>query len=103
MTSSIERAREHIVDDFANVLSDAEDLLKKAGQETGDKATQLRSQVESKLLTAKLRLQELEGKAADRARAAARRTDDYVHDSPWIAVGVAAAAGFVVGLLLNRR
>jgi len=50
------------------VLSEAEDLLKRAANETGDRAKDLRSQVEAKLLAAKLRLQEIEGEAVDRAR-----------------------------------
>jgi ElaB/YqjD/DUF883 family membrane-anchored ribosome-binding protein len=95
--------REKLVDDFGAMLTEAEDLLKRAGNETGDKARDLRSQVESKLLAAKLRLQELEGQAVDSAKAAARATDDYVHDNPWQAIGVAAAVGFVAGLLMNRR
>ena len=33
----------------------------------------------------------------------ARATDDYVHDHPWQAIGIAAAVGVVVGLLMNRR
>lgn len=103
MESATERARERVADDFSNVLRDAEDLLRKAGAETGDKAEQLRAEAESKLLRAKLRLQELEGRLVDRSRAAARRADDYVHQSPWTSIGVAAAIGFVAGLLLNRR
>jgi ElaB/YqjD/DUF883 family membrane-anchored ribosome-binding protein len=95
--------REKIVDDFGAVLSEAEELLRRAGNETGDRARDLRSQVESKLLAAKLRLQELEGQALDQARYAARATDDYVHDNPWAAIGVAAAVGFAVGLLMTRR
>jgi len=39
----------------------------------------------------------------DRAKQAARYTDDYVHDNPWVSIGVAAATGFVIGLLINRR
>jgi ElaB/YqjD/DUF883 family membrane-anchored ribosome-binding protein len=100
---TFERTRDQIVDDFAAVLNEAEDLLKKAGQETGERARDLRSQVESKLLHAKLRLQELEGAAVDQAKAAARVTDDYVHDHPWQAIGIAAACGFLAGLLMNRR
>ena len=96
-------SREKLVDDFSAVLTEAEDLLKRAANETGERAKDLRSQVEAKLLAAKLRLQELEGEAVDRARVAARITDDYVHDNPWQAIGIAAAVGFVVGLLMNRR
>ena len=103
MTESSENAREKLVDDFAAVLAEAEEMLQRAAVETGDKARDLRSQVETKLLRAKLSLQELEGQAVDHAKAAARATDDYVHDNPWRAVGIATAVGVVVGLLMNRR
>ena len=103
MSENTESARDKLVDDLSAVLAEAEDMLKRAAAETGDKARDLRSQVETKLLRAKLRLQEIEGEAVDRAKAAARVTDDYVHDNPWQAIGVAAAVGLAIGLLLNRR
>jgi ElaB/YqjD/DUF883 family membrane-anchored ribosome-binding protein len=95
--------REKLVDDFSEMLTEAEDLMKRAANETGERAKDLRTQVEAKLLAAKLRLQELQGDAVDQAKAAARVTDDYVHDNPWQAIGAAAAIGFVVGLMMNRR
>jgi ElaB/YqjD/DUF883 family membrane-anchored ribosome-binding protein len=100
---SAETTREKMVNEFTAVLSEAEDMLQRAATETGDKAKDLRSQVEAKLLHAKLRLQELQGQATDRAKAAARATDDYVHEHPWQAIGFAAAVGLVAGLLINRR
>ncbi|MEO8346678.1 MAG: DUF883 family protein [Betaproteobacteria bacterium] len=100
---SIESTRDQIVDQFSSVISEAEGLLSKATQETGEKARDLRSQAEARLLTAKLKLQELQGQAIDRAKDAARVTDDYVHDNPWQAVGIAAAVGLVAGLLMSRR
>jgi len=103
MTESTDSARDKLVDEFSAVLAEAEEMLKRAATETGDKARDLRSQIETKLLRAKLSLQELEGQAVDQAKAAARATDDYVHDKPWQAVGVAAAVGFLVGLLIGRR
>lgn len=103
MSDNTERTRDKLVDDLSAVLGEAEDMLKRAAVETGDKARDLRSQVETKLLRAKLRLQEIEGAAVDRAKEAARATDDYVHDNPWQAIGVAAAVGLAIGLLLNRR
>ena len=96
-------SRETLLDDFSAMLAEAEDLLKRAGNETGERAKDLRAQVEAKLLAAKLRLQELEGEAVDRAKAAARYTDDYVHDHPWQAIGIAAGVGLAIGLLMNRR
>jgi ElaB/YqjD/DUF883 family membrane-anchored ribosome-binding protein len=101
--STMDISRESLLDDFSSMLTEAEDLLRRAGNETGERAKDLRAQVEAKLLAAKLRLQELEGEAIDRAKAAARVTDDYVHDNPWRVIGVATAAGFIVGLLVNRR
>lgn len=103
MTDTTEPTRSKLVDEFSSVLTEAEDMLKRAANETGEKARDLRSQVEAKLLTAKLRLQEIEGQAVERAKEAARATDDYVHMHPWQAIGIAAAVGVAIGLLLNRR
>ena len=103
MSINVERTRDQLVDDFATVLNETEDLLKKASHETGDRAKDLRAQVDAKLLAAKLRLQEIQGEALDRAKDAARATDDYVRDNPWQAIGAAAAVGFLVGMLVSRR
>jgi ElaB/YqjD/DUF883 family membrane-anchored ribosome-binding protein len=101
--SAAETHREKLVEEFGAVLTEAEGMLKAAATETGEKARDLRSQVEAKLLSAKLRLQDLEGQAVERAKAAAQATDNYVHDHPWQAIGIAAAVGVVAGLLINRR
>ena len=103
MTETADDGRERLVDDLAAVLAEAEEMLKRASVETGDKARDLRSQVETQLLRAKLKLQEIEGEAIDHAKAAARATDDYVHDNPWQAIGIAASVGLLIGLLMNRR
>ena len=39
---TFERTRDNLVDDFSAVLAEAEDLLKKASNETGDRARDLR-------------------------------------------------------------
>ncbi|MHC9037594.1 ElaB/YgaM/YqjD family protein, partial [Cobetia marina] len=43
----------------------------------------------------------------DRLAASARESADcadrYVHDNPWTSVGIGAAAGVVIGMLLGRR
>jgi len=42
-------------------------------------------------------------KAAQHAQKAASTADDYVRDSPWQAVGVAALVGAIIGILATRR
>ena len=70
---TIEQTRDQIVDQFSTVLTEAESLLNKATHETGEKARDLRTQAEARLLSAKLKLQELQGQAVDRAKDAARQ------------------------------
>lgn len=38
-----------------------------------------------------------------RARKTVADTDDFVHASPWMAIGIGAAAGVLLGLVLTRR
>ena len=39
----------------------------------------------------------------DTTKQAARVADDYVHDKPWQAIGIAAGVGLIIGLLIGRR
>ena len=48
--------------------------------------------------SAKARLADISQPAAETARQA----DDFVHASPWAAVGVAAVAGLLIGVLAAR-
>jgi ElaB/YqjD/DUF883 family membrane-anchored ribosome-binding protein len=97
------RGRKSTVKDFSDALDDANTLLREAAAETGERASELRSQVAAKLLSAKLKLQDLQDDAVDRAKAAARVADDFVRDNPWQAMGAAAALGFLGGVLISRR
>ncbi len=94
--------RDDLMDEVSSAVEDAQDLLKQASTSTTERAKELRSQVDAKLLRAKLRMQELRGQAVERTRAAARVTDEYVHQNPWQVLGAAALVGLVLGLLLTR-
>lgn len=95
--------RARLADEFSNAVSEAQSLLHRAAAEGGERARELRAEVEDKLRTARERLQQMQDHAADRAREAARGADHFVHAHPWQAIGLAAAAGLVVGLLMHRR
>ena len=89
--------------DIKAVLADAEDLLKQAASTTGDRANELREKAMAQLKQAKEKASDVQVIVVEKGKAAARVTDDYVHDHPWQSLGMAAAAGFVVGLLINRK
>jgi ElaB/YqjD/DUF883 family membrane-anchored ribosome-binding protein len=38
-----------------------------------------------------------------RAKDAGKVADNYVHDNPWTAIGIAAGVGVVLGMLISRR
>jgi ElaB/YqjD/DUF883 family membrane-anchored ribosome-binding protein len=46
---------------------------------------------------------DVQAEVVARTKAAAKATDDYVHENPWRSVGLAASVGVVVGLLIGRR
>lgn len=104
--ADVQATRDKLMQEFNEVVSDTEQLLKSVGSAGGEKVQALRAGIEQNLKSARERMRLLEAAARERTAAAAKATDEYVHENPWqslaIAAGVAAIAGIVVGLLLNR-
>jgi len=95
--------KEKLVSDLRVVISDTEELLRATAGAAGDKVGELRERIGLRLRDAKERLIDLEVAVVDKTKAAARATDDFVHEEPWKAVGVAAALGLALGVLIGRR
>lgn len=89
--------------DIRTVLADAEDLLKQAASATGERASELRETALTRLKQAKEKAADVQVVVVEKGKKAARVTDDYVHEHPWTAIGIAAGVGVLVGLLVNRR
>jgi ElaB/YqjD/DUF883 family membrane-anchored ribosome-binding protein len=74
--------------------------------ETGDKTTrhagQLRGNVNKTLRTAKNAVAEVSATTAETLKSAAASADEYVHENPWIAIGVTACVAAAVGYLAGR-
>jgi ElaB/YqjD/DUF883 family membrane-anchored ribosome-binding protein len=95
--------RDKLVQDMRTVISDAEDLLRATANQAGEKIAVARERIQDSLHQAKVKLAEAEAVVSERAKQAARYTDEYVHDNPWRAIGVAAGIGLLLGLLISRR
>lgn len=103
MNATADVAKEKLVKDFKAVVADTEELLKATASQTGDKVAAARARAEESLADAKKRIADLGEDLTDKAKAAARKTDDLVHENPWQAVGVGTAVGFLLGMLISRR
>ena len=96
-------SQEQLVNDIKSVIFEAEEMLGATVDQTGDKIANLRARIQARLRDARLRLTEAEALLLTKTKAAARATDEYVHESPWTAVGIAAGVGLLVGLIIGRR
>ncbi len=95
--------KDKLVADLRVVISDTEELLRATAGAAGEKVSDLRERLALRLRDAKERLVDLEVALVDKTKDAARATDDFVHEEPWKAVGVAAALGLALGVLIGRR
>ncbi|NJM31818.1 MAG: DUF883 domain-containing protein [Limnobacter sp.] len=95
--------KNQFVNDIKSVLHEAEEMLRAAASASGERAVELREKALVTLKTAREAMQDAQSAALAKGKVAARATDEYVHEHPWKAVGIAGAIGLVLGLLLNRR
>lgn len=102
-THENEVTKEKLISDFKVVVADAEALLKASAGQGGEALAAVRARVQESLAVAKEKMHDAEEELLAKTKAAAKATDEYVHDHPWHAVGVAAGIGLVVGMLIGRR
>lgn len=99
----IEASRQKLAEEMRTLVGDAEDVLKAAAKQGGEYLGAARERLERSVSVAKAELADAEQALVARARRHARETDEYVHDHPWSAIGIAAGAGLLIGLLIGRR
>lgn len=101
MTTEV--SKDKLVADLKVVVADAEELLRATASQAGEKVAAARERIQASLATAKVKLAEAERAIVEQTKKAAKATDEYVHENPWKAVGIAAVAGLVLGVLISRR
>ena len=97
------RAKSRMAGDIKTVIADGEDLLKAAAEVSGEGFAVAREKFAEKLGSARARLADASRAAVGTARRTATAANGYVHDSPWTVIGIAAAAGILIGFLAARR
>ena len=103
MVTDTSVTKEKLVQDFKIVAADFEELLRATASQAGEKIAAVRERAQDSLHQLKNKLAEAEDAFILKARQTAHATDEYVHENPWRAVGIAAGVGLIIGLLIGRR
>lgn len=103
MSDLSQSQKDRLMQDLHSVVAEAEGLLRATAGQAGEGASELRAKVQASLDRAKHNLADLQDAALEKAKAAGRATDAYVHENPWQSMGVAAGVGLLLGLLISRR
>jgi ElaB/YqjD/DUF883 family membrane-anchored ribosome-binding protein len=89
--------------EFRNLIADVEELIKRVAHVDDADLARAREKLQRTLTVAKTAVHDGAERVKTTARHAADTTDQYVHTNPWSAVGIAAAAGAAIAVLLSTR
>lgn len=95
-------SKEKLMQDLRVVVADAEELLRATAGQPGEKVSVARERIQQNLAATKERLVATERAVLKKAKRAGKVTDEYVHENPWKAAGIAAGVGLLVGMLISR-
>ena len=92
-----------LLSEFKALVSDTEKLLQHSVELTGDKAEELRGQINSSLQRARQALGSTEQALLERGKEAFNSGEEYVREHPVQSLAIGAGVGFLLGLLVSRR
>jgi ElaB/YqjD/DUF883 family membrane-anchored ribosome-binding protein len=89
--------------EIKNLISDVEDLMARIADLKDADVVRVRGKVQRAVDATKQSLSDSADSIRRQAQNVASTADDYVRESPWQAIGIAALVGAVVGILATRR
>ncbi|WP_148254332.1 DUF883 family protein [Aidingimonas lacisalsi] len=102
-----EASTEQLKADLRHLSQTVEELVNATADDSRNNIKELRERAEKRLQDTRSRLEarggQVYGEARDSMREQVDACDKYVHDNPWTSVGVGAAAGVIIGMLIGRR
>lgn len=100
---SLESSKQALVKDVKNVVSDTGELLGNVAASASEGVRAARSRLEDSLSQAKTSVFDAGMAVSDKACRASNATGEFIKANPWKMLGVAAAAGLLLGASLRRR
>jgi len=94
---------DHLRAELKSLADTLEEVLSSSSSKSKEELSKLRNKAEQALHESRYHLGETSDVLAKQTREAAARADEYVRENPWAGVGIGAAVGVVIGMLLTRR
>ncbi|HAA45876.1 MAG: hypothetical protein XD36_1172 [Halomonas sp. 54_146] len=98
---------DQLKDDLRHLSETVEELVNATAKDASTEMHDLRARAERRLKDTRARLEARGERIYEETRDSlthqADACDRYVHDNPWTSIGIGAAVGVVVGMLLGRR
>jgi ElaB/YqjD/DUF883 family membrane-anchored ribosome-binding protein len=89
--------------EIKSLIADVEDLMARIADLKDADVVRVRTKVQRAVDATKQTLADGADTIRQQAQNVANTADDYVRESPWQAIGIAALVGAVVGILATRR
>ncbi|MFP9528038.1 ElaB/YgaM/YqjD family protein [Pectobacterium brasiliense] len=94
---------EYLRAELKSLADTLEEVLSTSSDKSKAELDKLRNKAESALKETRSRLGDTGERIASQTKEAVESADDYVRQNPWTGVGIGAAVGVVLGVLLSRR
>ena len=103
MSGNLGARHEETMAQLSRTVSQAEDLLRALGDESGEAIDAMRARVSATLRDARTRLSGRAEQARNVANSTMTQADRFVHENPWRAVAIGAGIGVLVAMLMSSR
>jgi ElaB/YqjD/DUF883 family membrane-anchored ribosome-binding protein len=103
MGAGIGSRHEETMAQLSRTVSQAEDLLRALGDESGEAIDAMRTRVSATLRDARTRLAGRAEQARNMASSTMTQADRFVHENPWRAVAIGAGIGVLLAMMMSSR
>ncbi|OBU11088.1 DUF883 family protein [Morganella psychrotolerans] len=96
-------SNEELRAELKSLADTLESVLGNAENKSKEELDSLKKKAQAALQNSRARLTESKEQVIQQTKEIAGRADNYVKENPWTGVGIGAAVGVVLGVLLTRR
>lgn len=103
MANKTDNVSDQLRNELKSLADTLEELIKASGEKSDTEVQKLKAKAENVIKSSRETLAQSSEKLLEQTKEMAGKADSYVHEKPWNGMGIAAAVGVVVGVLLSRR